>query len=330
MEDFDSVQKVYATNQDSTLLVRRETTGLHLPCRVVYKSTIDGKLLLVKTMKRCASVEVNFDNEVKNLELCKELDFVCPLLKYRKESDFLEQHFQFYPNHLVMEQFVEDHKLGIIVLSDFSKLKPAFQQHVSTNTKMKLVKSDLCSIGSGRLYIALQLLCQLKQLWKIGIYHCDIGPRNIMIDRKNLSCVWIDFEFSKCSSDLSTYDNIALAGTRIWMFPKIFDFMGDMNVYTKEVNCQNIDLWALICTIYYVISGRKVYNSDKFKSPRQYHDFLETRMFDLKIPMKNSVYAFIANLLEDMFITANSRESILEKAIAFFYEALLSLESKEI
>ncbi|KAB8356527.1 hypothetical protein FH972_024110 [Carpinus fangiana] len=94
-----------------------------------------------------------------------------------------------------------------------------------------------------------QLLEGVTYIHLMGIIHCDLGPRNVLVD-KDLNLVLSDFGGSYFKA--KQLDGKALESVR-YCLPRDYE----------QPSTIRSDLFALGCTIYFVLAGRHPYESEE-------------------------------------------------------------------
>lgn len=93
-----------------------------------------------------------------------------------------------------------------------------------------------------------KIISGLNYIHSLGIIHRDIKPENILV--KNGIPKISDFGFA-IKTD---YAFTKIIGTVYYISPE---------VYSKKYYNYKTDIWALGCTLYYIITGRKLFDGDK-------------------------------------------------------------------
>eukprot|EP01041_Mallomonas_annulata_P002963 gene2963-5817_t len=95
---------------------------------------------------------------------------------------------------------------------------------------------------------SLDILAGLKHMHILGVLHCDIRPRNILIDEYGILKI-SDFKYArKIPSTLLNELPLQQRGTPLYMAPELFSPDG--------VHSYSSDLWALGCMIYELRRGK--------------------------------------------------------------------------
>jgi serine/threonine protein kinase len=99
-----------------------------------------------------------------------------------------------------------------------------------------------------------QILEGLNIMHAEGFAHRDLKPQNVFVVQKQPQW-WVklgDFGLSKQRTDQTAFRT--QAGTQQYMAPELFYYVPDLDTETSEYTSA-IDLWALGCIVYRVITG---------------------------------------------------------------------------
>lgn len=99
-----------------------------------------------------------------------------------------------------------------------------------------------------------QILEGLNIMHTEGFAHRDLKPQNVFVVQKQPQW-WVklgDFGLSKQRTDQTAFRT--QAGTQQYMAPELFYYVPDLDTETSEYTSA-IDLWALGCVVYRVITG---------------------------------------------------------------------------
>jgi len=141
-----------------------------------------------------------------------------------------------------------------------------------------------------------------------GIFHRDIKPGNIMIDRKGQVKI-IDFGIAKAEND----PNLTLAGTSCgtpaYMAPEQF-------TPTDKVNYTLVDIYAVGVTLYYTLTGElpfKGNNEFAIRDAKIFSDPIKPRALNGDIPkeIETAILKALKKTPEDRFQTCDEMHQIL-------------------
>lgn len=106
---------------------------------------------------------------------------------------------------------------------------------------------------------------------KHNIAHCDIKPSNFLIDKYGRVKI-SDFGLSLIYQDLDPRVAQKWQGTKVFMCPEI--------LHKREYNPMLADIWALGCTIYYIITGCTPFDT---RDTRILLHRIENKQYDLQL-----------------------------------------------
>ncbi|KAJ3478869.1 hypothetical protein NLI96_g9456 [Meripilus lineatus] len=116
----------------------------------------------------------------------------------------------------------------------------------------------------------LQLLDAVQACHNAGIYHCDLKPDNVLINKEMNEVYLTDFGLST-SSPKSRYFGV---GTASYMSPECLNASKSHRAYDTK----RADIWALGIILINMLSGRNPWSRAKLSDPR-YKSFLENEEY---------------------------------------------------
>ncbi len=201
--------------------------------------------------------------------------------RFKGEADklaFLDGH----PNICQIKHFFHHGEDTVIVMEYIDGV--SVQDRIDSKGRLPLDES---------LQIITDVLDILSFAHRKGIYHRDVKPSNIMLDKKGHVKI-IDFGIAKGETDPNLTVAGAACGTPAYMAPEQF-------TPTPETNYTLIDVYAAGGTLFTMLTGQCAYQGDNefaIRDAKLFSDVPQPRSFNPDIPKE----------VEEVVMTAMARE----------------------
>ncbi|MCP4706345.1 MAG: serine/threonine protein kinase, partial [candidate division Zixibacteria bacterium] len=183
-------------------------------------------------------------------------------------------------------------------------------EYIEGTTLDEIVKGR----GKLELYEALKItddvLATLEFAHKKKIAHRDIKPSNIMIDDSSQTKI-IDFGIAKAESDPDLTVAGAAVGTPSYMAPEQF-------TPTEKTNYDQIDIYAVGTTLYYLLTGELPFKGDNqfiLREAKLFQDPTKPRDIDREIPkqVEDIILKALKRDPEERYKTASEMRAAIAK-----------------
>lgn len=157
--------------------------------------------------------------------------------------------------------------------------------------------SEILKTLKPKLLLCLMLATQLESIWSKGWCHGDIKSGNIILSPSKFQTFWIDFEYCSEHKDPKSFHTGYFQGSVYWVPPSVLPSMKKAITW-NSVTCKRKDIWGLIATMYWIITGSYVVSPFPQESNS---DYLQRLSKMTHFPILNTGSLFLDQSFTDMF-----------------------------